>query len=61
MMTVQKSGPRRNDRRIRPATKSIMRFASRTGPHGRDGGPTVPPGAKEVNLQLIHPDSCSGM
>jgi hypothetical protein len=58
LLTVTRFGPGE-----RPAnatgSESYYRIPSRTGPDGRWRTDSVPPGADEVKLQLIHPDFVS--
>ena len=58
VMTVQKYDPEKRPKN--PTGYEIYyEVASRTGPDGRWRTDSVPPGAEEVNLQLIHPDFVS--
>ena len=60
VMTVSKYGPGRRPKN--PVGFEIYyEVPSRTGPDGRWRTDSVPPGAEEVHLQLIHPDFvCDG-
>jgi hypothetical protein len=58
VMTVRKYGP--GKRTANPTGYEIYyQIPSRTGPDGRWRTDSVPPGAEEVQLQLIHPDFVS--
>ena len=58
VMTVQKYGAEKRPKN--PTGLEIYyEVPSRTGPDGRWRTDSVPPGAEEVHLQLIHPDFVS--